>query len=63
VQLDARIERAFHFKSMRFDVFLDVQNVWNQKNPEEIVYSADYSSHQYISGLPILAVLGARWEL
>jgi TonB family protein len=63
VQLDARIERAFHFKSMRLDLFLDVQNVWNQKNPEEIVYSADYSSHQYISGLPILAVLGARWEI
>jgi hypothetical protein len=62
VQLDARVERAFSFKSMRVNVFLDVQNVWNQRNPEEIVYSANYSSHQYIAGLPILPVLGAKWE-
>lgn len=62
VQLDARIERAFNFKGTSLNVFLDVQNVWNQKNPEEIVYSPNYATKQYITGLPILAVFGAKYE-
>jgi hypothetical protein len=41
---------------------LDVQNVTSRKNPEEIAYSADFSKRDYISGLPILAVMGARVE-
>jgi outer membrane receptor protein involved in Fe transport len=62
VQLDARVEKAFHFGATVLSLYLDVQNVWNQKNAEEIVYSPDYSTTQYISGLPALAVLGARFE-
>jgi TonB family protein len=62
VQLDARVERTFTFKGTSLNIFLDVQNVWNQRNPEEIVYSADYSTRQYITGLPTLAVLGAKYE-
>ncbi len=62
VQLDARLEKTFAFKGQTLNIFLDVQNVWNQRNPEEIVYSPDYSSKQYITGLPILAVLGVKYE-
>jgi TonB family protein len=62
VQLDARLEKAFHFGPTALSAYLDVQNVWNQKNAEEVVYSPDYSSKQYISGLPLLAVLGLRFE-
>jgi hypothetical protein len=36
--------------------------VWNQRNPEEIVYSPDYSTRRYITGLPLLAVLGVKYE-
>jgi TonB family protein len=61
-QLDARVERRFAFKGQSLDVFLDVQNVWNQRNPEEIVYSPDYSTRRYITGLPLLAVLGVKYE-
>ena len=42
------------------EVYLDVQNVTNRANPEEIVYSPNYSQRQYINGLPILPVVGAR---
>ncbi len=62
VQLDARLEKTFHFGASSLNVYLDVQNVWNQKNAEEVVYSPNYSSKQYISGLPLLAVFGARYE-
>lgn len=62
VQLDARLEKNFSFGATTLNVYLDVQNVWNQKNAEEVVYSPDFSSKQYISGLPLLAVFGARFE-
>jgi hypothetical protein len=36
--------------------------VTNRKNPEEIIYNAQYTVRGYITGLPTLAVLGARLE-
>jgi TonB family protein len=61
-QLDARLERAWVFRRAKLNMFLDVQNVTNRKNPEEIIYNAQYSVRGYITGLPTLAVLGARLE-
>jgi TonB family protein len=61
-QLDARVERAWVFRRTKLNVFLDVQNVTNRKNPEEIIYNAQYTVKGYITGLPTLAVLGARLE-
>ena len=42
------------------EAYLDVQNVTDRSNPEEIVYSLDYTQRRYITGLPILPVAGAR---
>jgi len=61
-QLDARVERAFVFRRVKLNVFLDVQNVTDRKNPEEIIYSPDYTRRAYITGFPTLALLGARLE-
>jgi hypothetical protein len=41
-------------------LYLDVQNVTYRRNAEELAYSADYSQRGAITGLPTLAVLGAR---
>jgi len=60
--LDVRLEKSFVWGRMKSEVFLDVQNVTNRKNPEELTYSADFSQRGYITGLPFLAVLGARLE-
>jgi hypothetical protein len=60
VQLDARVSKAFAIRRASLEAYLDVQNVTNRSNPEEIVYSLDYSQRRYITGLPILPVLGAR---
>jgi TonB family protein len=59
---DVRLEQAFVYRRLKFNVFADVQNVTNRKNPEEIIYSPDLSQHDYITGLPVLAIVGARME-
>jgi hypothetical protein len=56
------VEKIFVRGRNKLNLFLDVQNVTNRKNPEEIAYSATFSQRDYISGLPILAVVGARME-
>ncbi len=60
VQLDLRAEYAFVWTRAQLRLYLDVQNVTFRRNAEEIVYSADYAQRGTISGLPTLAVLGAR---
>src|SRR5262249_36492675 len=62
-QLDARLERSLTISGHRTNLFVDVQNVTNRKNPEEIIYNYDYTIRKYITGLPTLAVIGARMEL
>ena len=61
-QLDARAEKGFVMQRMKLSVFIDVQNLTNRKNPEEVIYSTDYTQKSYIIGLPTLAVAGARLE-
>jgi hypothetical protein len=60
VQLDLRAEYAFVWTRATLRLYLDVQNVTYQRNAEELVYSADYAQRGAITGLPTLAVLGAR---
>jgi hypothetical protein len=61
MQADVRLSKRFQMgTAAAVEAYLDVQNVTNRANPEEIVYSPDYSQRQYINGLPILPVVGAR---
>jgi outer membrane receptor protein involved in Fe transport len=62
-QLDLRAERTITRPTWRLNVFVDVQNVTNRANPEEIIYNFDFSRRGYITGLPTLAVVGARLEI
>ncbi len=62
-QLDLRVEKTITRPTWRLNVFLDVQNVTDRKNPEEIIYNYDFSRKDYITGLPTLAVVGARLEI
>jgi hypothetical protein len=60
-QLDARVAKVIKFSSSSsVEVYLDVQNVTNRKNPEELVYNYNYSKKSYITGLPILPVIGGK---
>jgi TonB family protein len=62
MQLDARVSKRFTFENVKAEVYLDVQNVTNRDNAEDIVYNFDYTKRDYITGLPLLPVAGARIE-
>jgi outer membrane receptor for ferrienterochelin and colicin len=61
-QLDVRIDKRFVFQDWMLAIYLDVQNATYRKNVESVVYSYDYSQQGYLTGLPILPVLGVRGE-
>jgi TonB family protein len=61
VQMDVRFAKKLSLGgNTSAELYLDVQNVTYRKNPEEIVYNYDYSQKTYITGLPILPVLGGK---
>jgi TonB family protein len=62
VALDLRAAKRWDFGRVKVEVYLDVQNVTNQKNAEDIVYNYDYSQKNYITGIPILPVFGGRLD-
>jgi hypothetical protein len=55
---DLRAERRFSHGA----VYLEVQNLTNHANAEEIIYSADFTMRSYLTGLPVLALVGVRLE-
>ncbi len=62
LQLDVRLDKRFVYKDWMLAVYLDVQNATNRGNVEAVVYSFDYTHQAYLTGLPILPVLGVRGE-
>jgi TonB family protein len=61
-QLDARLDKRFIFDAWTLVVYVDVQNVTNQANPEALFYNHNYSQSAYVTGIPILPTLGLRGE-
>ena len=62
IQADVRFAKRFTFDPGKAEIYVDVQNVTNRSNPEDIVYNYNYSRQGYITGLPVLPVVGARVE-
>jgi hypothetical protein len=63
-QLDLRVDRTFHLgESARLLVYIEGLNVTNHANGEEYTYNVDYTRRGTITGLPVIAVLGARVDL
>jgi hypothetical protein len=61
-QLDLRFDKRVTFDSFVFSTYLELLNVTFRKNPEELVYSADYAEQSYVSGMPPMVVLGIGLE-
>ncbi len=61
-QLDVRVDKRFVFRDWMFAVYLDVQNATYARNVEAVLNSYDYSQQAFLTGLPILPVLGLRGE-
>jgi TonB family protein len=62
MQLDVRGDKTFTFDKWRFALYLDLQNVFDSKNPEALSYNFNYRISHPVSGLPILPVLGLRGD-
>ena len=63
MQLDVRIDKRFVFDNWVLALYLDIQNVTNQKNPEGLFYSFNYAQKAEVNGLPFFPSLGIRGEL
>ncbi|MDD5308045.1 MAG: TonB-dependent receptor [Deltaproteobacteria bacterium] len=61
-QLDLRVDKRWQWDYLALAVYLDVQNVYNRKNPEGDMYNYDYTEKQYFYGLPIIPSLGLKVE-
>jgi TonB family protein len=61
-QLDLRIDKNWQWKYLKLAIYIDVQNIYNQKNPEGYQYNYDYTQKQYFYGLPVLPSLGIKLE-
>jgi len=61
-QLDVRIDKNWKWKYLKLAVYIDVQNVYNQKNAEGHQYNYDHTQRQYFNGLPILPSFGIKLE-
>ena len=61
-QLDARVDRTLVAGPAGVTLYLDAQNLTGRRNPEEIVYTRDYTSSAYLTGPPLLVLLGVRIE-
>ncbi len=62
-QLDVRIDKYFVFDKWTLDVYLDVQNVYNQVNVEASFYDYRFRQQFDVPGVPILPVLGVKGSL
>jgi outer membrane receptor for ferrienterochelin and colicin len=62
ISLDLRLDKRFVFQQWMVNVFLDVQNVTNNKNGEFIYYSYDYTKTQYVRGMPVFPQIGIKAE-
>ncbi len=63
-ELDLRAAHRFPLgRAGSLQLSLDVLNATDRQNAEELVYSADWTSRGFLTGLPIAALLGLQWTL
>ncbi|MCA9666808.1 MAG: TonB family protein [Myxococcales bacterium] len=59
-QLDLRLEKTWFFKLWRLAAYLDVQNVYNAKNPEATLYDYRFRQSGPLRGLPLIPSIGIK---
>jgi hypothetical protein len=60
--LDVRIDKKWIYDTWILSAYLDVQNLTNNKNPESVSYSYNFSQSSTVNGLPVLPTLGVQGE-
>ncbi len=59
-QLDVRIDKNFILKNFTLDLYLDIQNVYNQANTEATFYDYRFRTEFNVPGIPFLPVIGLK---
>lgn len=59
-QLDLRVDKYFVYEKWTLDLYLDVQNVLNTPNVETTIDDYRHRQRLYVTGIPILPVLGVK---
>jgi hypothetical protein len=62
-QLDVRVDKVWTFSHWKLTAYVDVQNVYNAKNPQGVSYNYNFTQSTNVNGLPILPSIGLRGEL
>lgn len=57
-RLDVRITRHFQFEKFDMDVYLELLNSYNRKNPIHYMWNETYSDKDPVTAFPFLPVLG-----
>jgi TonB family protein len=58
--LDIRIDKDINFRRWKLTFYLDIQNVYNRKNPEATIYNFDFTEKEFLYSLPILPNIGFK---
>lgn len=61
-QLDVRVDKVWTLRKIRLNAYLDVQNLYNAKNPEFTMYSWNFRERSTVNSLPIIPSLGLKLE-
>jgi TonB family protein len=62
-QLDVRVDKTWKYKNnVKFSMYLDIQNVYDQQNIEGIAYDYNFTHSTFVNGLPIIPSFGMRLE-
>jgi hypothetical protein len=59
-QLDLRIDKRWVLRRVGVTAYLDVQNVYDRRYPEVLIYTRDWSQQSSLIGLPIYPSLGVQ---
>ncbi len=61
-QFDLRLDKRWIYQNWMLNAYLDIQNVYDSKNPQGLRYNFDYTESRTDQGMPIVTILGLRAE-
>jgi TonB family protein len=61
-QLDLRVDKKWTWRYVALNAYADVQNIYNRRNVEGLIYAHDFSESRIIAGLPILPSVGLKFD-
>ncbi|HVH99499.1 MAG TPA: TonB-dependent receptor [Enhygromyxa sp.] len=61
-QLDLRVDKKWTWRYVALNAYVDIQNIYNRRNVEGLIYSYDFTQYNVIAGLPILPSVGMKFE-